>query len=195
VTDHELNEALDAVINADHSADFVRRVQSNLAIQPSLWHVAWRPALAAAVAAVAVVFVVLPSRDLLVSPIIPVPEPPRAMTRIDKTQLAPPTIAVTPAPSGSAGRAGVRPGTQRQPSLTVSSVGTPAEPEILVAPGEMVAIAQLIATAQSGFVVPDLKMSSSALQVERMTLARLAVPAVSVQPLPRLALLTEGDRQ
>lgn len=189
MNDQELARALRAAVNVSHSPEFLARVRARVDVeQMPRWSLRWPMVLAGATmsaVAIAAAIVAWPAGERSVSVQAPVavsegrpdPAPPASPPAIrdPRSAIRHPRSAVV------RGNANMR----RQP-LAASPF-----PEVLISPEDARAFDLLVASARARRI-PELPADSVSARHE-VTLPRIEVPHVIIEPLPEIARL-EGER-
>ena len=182
MNDQELARALRAAVNVGHSPEFLARVRARVAVeQMPRWSLRWPVVLAGAtMSAVAIVAAIVawPAGERSMSVQAPVavsegrndPAPP----------ASPPAIRVPPS-AVVRGNANIR---------RLPPAASPF-PEVLISPEDARAF-DLLVTSARAHRIPELPTDSVSARHE-VTLPRIDVPHVIIEPLPEIARL-EGDR-
>ena len=179
MNDQELARALRAAVNVNHSPEFLARVRGRVAVeQMPRWPLRWPFVLAGAtMSAVAIVAAIVawPASEHSVSVQAPV-----AVSE-GRTDPAPPPSAIPDS----------RPAVIRRTASVRRPPAASPFPEVLISPEDARAF-DLLVTSTRAHRIPELPTDSVSARHE-VTLPRIEVPHVIIEPLPEIARL-EGDR-
>lgn len=176
MNDTELDRALRAAINVDHSPEFLPRVRARVVVEPRQLWPRWTFALTGAgLAAVALVMAIVgwsggQRREA----------PPPVVISKDTAPGVPPAP-----PSTIHGPAQSRPIVRRRPPVA------PDFPAPVISPDDARAFALLVRSVRERRIPEELPMDSAANRAA--TLPSIEIPPVTIEPLPEIARL-EGDR-
>jgi hypothetical protein len=180
MNDQELARALRAAVNVNHSPEFLARVRGRVAVeQMPRWPPRWPFVLAGAtMSAVAIVAAIVawPAGEH------PAPVQPHVIV----SDPAPPPPAIRDP------RSAIRdPRSGRNASVRRRPPAASPFPEVLISPEDARAF-DLLVTSARAHRIPELPTDSVSARHE-VTLPRIEVPHVIIEPLPEIARL-EGDR-
>lgn len=188
MTDQELDRALAEAVNVGHSADFLARVRSVVAAEPApaRWHLPWSFAAAGAAVVTAAGVVVIVGwlaneHDLPAQTPLVVSDSHTSLRAVEGTLVASSTSPSNVVPT----RQQVRP--RGKPRATSRF------PEVVVSRDDARAFDLLIRSARLASI-PDVLPMDDLSPSEALTLPRIEIPPVDIQPLPQVARLEQGDR-
>jgi hypothetical protein len=183
VTDAALDSELQAMLGVDPSPEFVARVRTRIADQPSpssSWFGAWSIAASIAVAVAAAMVVLVLSRDASNG------APSERPVLDSRTAIRPawPMPDLTGLVLGGSDRPAPRAGRSRTAARQEPTAPARAEPEILVDAREAAALRALIFGAQQGRIdlAPMLAASTPAV-MELPPVVDIAIPDITIEPL------------
>ena len=192
MTDHELDQQLAAAFDVAPSSDFLARVRTAVAAEsaPARWHLSWPLAVAGSAMVVAIgvaASIGWLSRDTSSSPRVVLSVPPSAPPA--PTVAAPAVTFNIPLPKVSRSRERSR--------IAVPAVATAASssfPTVIVSPDDARGLGVLIRAARAASIPAVLPLDNVSVN-DALTVPRLEIAPVAIEPLADLTRLEQGDRQ
>jgi hypothetical protein len=193
MTDHDLDQQLAAAFDVAPSSDFLARVRTAVAAEsaPARWHFSWPLAVAgsAMVAAIGVTASIgWLSRDMSSSP--------RAVLSVPPSAPPAPTVATAPAVTSNTPMPEVSRSRQRS-RMAVPAVAPTASstfPTVIVSSDDARGLGVLIRAARAASIPAVLPMDNVSVK-DALTVPRLEIAPVAIEPLADLTRLEQGDRQ
>ena len=192
MTDHELDQQLAAAFDVAPSSDFLARVRTAVAAEsaPARWHLSWPLAVAGSAMVVAIgvaASIGWLSRDTSSSP--------RAVVSVPPSSSPAPTVATAPPVTFNTTLPDVSRSRQRS-RMAVPAVAAASSsfPTVIVSSDDARGLGALISAARTASIPAVLPMDNVSVK-DALTVPRLEIAPVAIEPLADLTRLEQGDRQ